>query len=131
MKLGAIQFAVERIGKLKGLSKETFKYPKKYLPEDVIGNAFGIQAGKAYKVELLFNEDIAPFVKSRHWHKTATYEQKGAYLLLKMECPITPELKQWILSCGSGVEVLKPKRLRDSVMRELSATLGKYSDSAN
>lgn len=120
-------FAVERIANLKRLTKETFRYPKNYSPEDIIGNAFGIQSGREYDVALSFDMKIAPFIKSRKWHKTESYEKVEDRLILKMKCPATPELKQWILGCGSDVEVLRPKILRDSIMKEVRTTIKRYS----
>lgn len=116
-------FAIERISNLQRLPNDKFRYPKGYSPEDIIGNAFGIQSGKEYEVVLSFNKQIAPFIKSRKWHKTESYEKVDDRLILKMECPITPELKQWILSCGSSVLVLKPKKLKDFIKNEAIAIL--------
>ena len=41
----------------------------------------------------------------------------------------TPDLRTWILSFGSGAEVLEPDGLRAEVARELEGALGRYASS--
>jgi predicted DNA-binding transcriptional regulator YafY len=43
-----------------------------------------------------------------------------------MDVGSTPDLRTWILSFGSGAEVLEPDGLRSEVARELQGALGRY-----
>ena len=43
-----------------------------------------------------------------------------------MEVGGTAELRTWILSFGSGAEVLEPQALRTDVVRNLEAALARY-----
>ena len=44
-----------------------------------------------------------------------------------MEAGGTPESRNWVLSFGSGAEVLEPKSLRDDVSAELQAAARRYA----
>jgi len=43
-----------------------------------------------------------------------------------MDVGSTPDLRTWVLSFGSGAEVLEPDELRSEVARELKDALGRY-----
>lgn len=115
-------FAIDRISELLR-SKEKFTYPADYSPETYFKDTFGITSGTVEKVVLKFNKKRAPYIKERTWHRTAKYEEKDGSLFLSMECPITPELKQWILSCGGDVEVIGPALLKNEIIAEARAIL--------
>jgi predicted DNA-binding transcriptional regulator YafY len=43
-----------------------------------------------------------------------------------MDVANTPDLRSWILSFGSGAEVLEPKDLRSTIAREFHEALKRY-----
>lgn len=51
-------------------------------------------------------------------------EEEG--ILLKANVNLTWELRFWILSQGSNVEVIKPTKLRNSISKELRACVNRY-----
>jgi predicted DNA-binding transcriptional regulator YafY len=63
-------------------------------------------------------------VKDRIWHPSQQLTPvKGGQLLMTLQVADTRELLGWILSFGSGVQVLKPERLQKAVMEEAGAIL--------
>lgn len=118
-------FALDRITNFKKL-EDNFKYPQNYSPSELFKSTFGITQGNTENIILSFTKDNSIYVKERKWHETARIEEKNNTLLLKMECPITPELKQWILSCGSSVKVIAPNKLKEEIIQEVRNILISY-----
>jgi len=122
-------FAVDRIQSLRATPR-TFAVPKDFDFDAYIGSSFGVIAEPPLKVQIHFDERWATYVEERTWHpsqKLSPLPQGG--LLLEMEVGGTAELRSWVLSFGSGAEVLEPAELRSEVERELSASLARYRKS--
>ena len=54
-------------------------------------------------------------------------KKAGGGVLLTLEVGETPDLRNWLLSFGSGAEVLEPDSLRRGVALELEQALGRYA----
>jgi len=95
--------------------------------------AFGYRRSQQpLKLEMRVNHDIAfhlgesPLSEDQH-----ISDLDDAWKKVRATVPDTEELRWWILGFGGGIEVLKPKRLRDEflgVIRELSANYGITGD---
>jgi predicted DNA-binding transcriptional regulator YafY len=119
-------FAVDRIRKIE-TTKQRFQRDPDFDFDRYIGSSFGVIAEPATTVRILFDERWAPWVAERTWHPSQRLEKRAAgRLLLTMEVGGTAELRSWILSFGSGAEVLEPTALRDEVVAELSAAAKRY-----
>jgi len=82
-----------------------------------LDGAFQIIAGKRrHKVRLKFSPTVAPYIRERRWHASQklTDHRDGA-VTLAMEVSDLDEVLHWVLSWGTEVEVLGPRRLRQMV----------------
>ena len=82
---------------------------------------------QAVRVRIRFERRWASYVEERTWHPSQTLARApGGSVELSMDVGGTAELRSWVLSFGSGAEVLEPERLRREVVRELEESLGRY-----
>jgi predicted DNA-binding transcriptional regulator YafY len=121
-------FAVERIREIDPLA-ERFEVPASFDFDAYIGSSFGVIAEPAIPVSIRFSPDWATYVSERNWHESQQLEQtEDGGLVLHMEVGGLQEIRNWVLSFGSGATVLRPDSLRDEVTRELSRALERYGD---
>src|SRR5262245_57716195 len=62
-------FAVERIEKIE-VKDETFEVPAGFNPSEYARGAFGIAAGKPEPVEIVFDSEVAGYIRERVWHES-------------------------------------------------------------
>ena len=119
-------FAVDRIQAI-AATDENFRVKRDFDFDRYIGSSFGVIAEPAIPVHIRFDARWASWVEERTWHASQTLERTddGA-LELRMEVGGTAELRTWILSFGSGAEVIEPATLRDEVIADLEASLDRY-----
>ena len=120
-------FVVGRMRDLKVLDA-TFSMPRDFHIKEYLQSAFGIYKGKAInQVTLRFSPIKAKRIVEQIWHK----DQKVKYLKdgsLELTFPVAnfAEIAMEILKHGSGVEVMKPKALRDIIKNEAKNILKIY-----
>jgi proteasome accessory factor B len=120
-------FAVDRIRKLE-LSDERFRVPDSFDFDAWLASSFGVINEPATRVRIRFDASWATYVEERTWHPSQSLKPgSGGSVELGMEVGGTEELRAWILSFGSGAEVLEPESLRAEVVRELEASLARYA----
>jgi len=84
-----------------------------------VEDALVVMRGERITIELKFDKTTAAWVKDRIWHPSQQLTAvKGGQLLMTLQVADTRELLGWILSFGSGVQVLKPERLQKAVREE-------------
>jgi len=124
-----LTLAVERIRAADKLAA-TFEYPRTYSPQKYTDGAFGmvIQPEKETQVELLLTSpETVRYVDSRRLHRTQRLQaRRDGTAVLSMTVQATDELKNWVLSYGPYIKVLKPKSLRDAVRDSLARTQKLY-----
>jgi predicted DNA-binding transcriptional regulator YafY len=119
-------FAIDRIRAIES-TEERFEIAPDFDFDEYIGSSFGVIAEPAVSVRIRFDRRWARYVEERTWHSSQKIEKgPGHSILLSMEVGGTAELRTWILSFGSGAEVLEPTKLRDEVVAELTASLERY-----
>src|SRR5215472_9397839 len=112
-------FAVERIESMEK-TRESFEKPADFSVENYLESAFG--------VEIIFNADIAEYVRSRVWHPSQQVREiGGGRISMKMHVGGEFELGSWILSFGPSATIVSPDRLRRRVEAELVRALENYS----
>ena len=120
-------FVFGRINNLKVL-EQSFTIPKNFNIQEHIQSAFGIYKGLPTKeVTIRFPPEKARWITGQVWHK----DQKTKFLKdgsLQLSFPIADfaEIKMEILKHGSGVEVIRPKALRDLIKDELKKMVRIY-----
>ena len=109
-------FAVDRILSLTTTNLPC-QMPLGFNVEDYVRNALTVmRGGEQIEVVLLFDRKTSAWAKDRIWHPSqkATLDKDGCLTLI-LQVADTPELVGWILSLGSGVQVVKPPPLRENV----------------
>ncbi len=112
-------FVVGRMRDLKVLDT-TFSMPRDFNIRAYLQSAFGIYKGKSInQVTLRFSPLKSRWIAGQIWHK----DQKVKYLQdgsLELTFPVAnfAEITMEILKHGAGVEVIKPKALRDIIKEE-------------
>ncbi len=111
-------FAVDRFKAFKRQRGEVFSYPEAYDPDALVADCFGIIGGPVQEVHLRFNRSTEPYVRERIWHRSqvATPMASGE-LELKMRVGLSPELENWLMGFGPGVQVLEPAGLASRIRR--------------
>jgi predicted DNA-binding transcriptional regulator YafY len=123
-------FAVERIRALEATGRLFARDPD-FDFDRYIGASFGVIAEPATRVRILFDRRWAAYVEEHTWHESQRLTRRpGGRLELEMEVGGSAELRTWILSFGSGAEVLEPLALRQEVIAELGAALERYATGA-
>lgn len=111
-------FAVERIKSLTP-TDHPYQMPLHFDLEAYVEDALVVMRGERITVELKFDKATAAWVKDRIWHPSQQVTAlKNGQLLMTLQVADTRELLGWILSFGSGVQVLKPERLQQAVKDE-------------
>lgn len=120
-------FAVGRIREIEATARR-FTVPASFDFDARVGAAFGVVAEPPVKVRILFDRRWAHWVAERTWHPTQTLTpRRGGALELAMEVGGAAEVRSWVLSFGSGAEVLEPASLRQEVREELASAAARYA----
>ena len=70
------------------------------------------------RVILTFPSDKKAFVEENPYHQSMNIKERKGLLRVTMDVNVTRQLKQWLLfHTENGVEVLKPKQLRDDLRK--------------
>lgn len=79
---------------------------------------FNEHEGHVERVVLTFPSDKRAFVEEYPYHQSMKIKERKGLLRVTMDVNVTRQLKQWVLShTENGVEVLKPKHLRDDLRK--------------
>jgi proteasome accessory factor B len=119
-------FAIERIESIEKLS-ESFEKPPDFSVESYLESSFGLVKEEPFDVEIIFNGEVAEYVRSRVWHPSQRVREiSGGRINMKMHVGGEFELVAWILSFGPAARVVSPEKLRRRVEAELARTLDNY-----
>jgi predicted DNA-binding transcriptional regulator YafY len=114
-------FAVERIEKIE-VRDQTFETPQDFSVSEYARGAFGIAGGKPEPVEVVFDAEMAGYIRERVWHESQALEDgPGGSVVLRMSVSPGFELKAWIKGFLPHVKVVKPASLRAAVAKDLEA----------
>jgi predicted DNA-binding transcriptional regulator YafY len=111
-------FAVERIKSVTP-TDHPYQLPLGFNLEAFVQDALTVMRGLRIKVELLFDKATAVWAKDCTWHPSQEITiRKDGRMTMHLQVADSRELVGWILSFGSGVQVLKPDHLRKAVQSE-------------
>jgi len=112
-------FAVERIERIEVLDVN-FDIPPDFNVSEYARGAFGIAGGKPEDVELVFDGEMAGYIRERVWHESQTLqEQPDGSVILRMSVTPSWELRSWIKGFLPHVLVSKPSALRNQIGEDL------------
>jgi len=116
---GLRNFVFGRMSDLKML-ENTFTIPKSFNIQEHLQSAFGIYKGMSTKeVTLRFSPEKARWIIGQVWHKKQKMKiNKDGSLELSFPVASFAEVMMEILKHGSGVEVIRPKVLRELIKEE-------------
>ena len=122
-------FAVDRIRALEP-THESFEIQEGFDFDSWTATNFGVVSEPASRVRIRFDAAWAHYIRERIWHRSQSLQMASdGSLELTMEVGGDQELANWILSFGSGAEVLEPLGLRTRVTESLRDALCRYEAS--
>jgi predicted DNA-binding transcriptional regulator YafY len=120
-------FAVDRIQDAKE-TEQRFQPDPNFDFEATMASSFGVIAETPVQVRIRFEPRWAGYVSERVWHASQELTPLAdGCVELMMRVGGTADLRTWILSFGSGAEVLEPEALRKEVTTELGEALERYA----
>ncbi len=107
---------------------DAFDRPKNYKLEEDMGKGWRIFDDKMVNVKAKFVKRAARVILNQQFHPSQKEVERhpDGSVTFSYEVAGTREIKRWILSFGSMVEVLEPTKLRKQVQVELSQAMGVY-----
>jgi predicted DNA-binding transcriptional regulator YafY len=115
------------------LSEETFKYPKKFNPENYFKGCFGIIRDEDCPIEtvkLKVSADQANYLRSLPLHPSQKeLVHTGEYSIFSIEVRPTFDFQQELLWNGDALEVLEPLWLRKEMAGMVKRMWNNYSKS--
>ncbi|NLT71368.1 MAG: WYL domain-containing protein [Verrucomicrobiaceae bacterium] len=126
-------FALQRIRRVRPL-KSRFLRPTDFSLKDHLGGSFGVwhspaAEGMHQRIRLRFTGWAARLVSERRWHPSQQIEWQGKQadeLVMTLELSSFEEIRRWILSWGTQVEVLSPPELRAELKEEAEGLAALY-----
>jgi len=121
--------AVDRIKGAK-LLDIAFSYPTDFDAEALLAGAFDLTLDDPVTASVRFSPQESAFVRERRWSDDQTIEDHpDGSCTLSLSTSGIRDLLRWLLSFGSGAEILSPPELRDALKDEALKLAGLYSDS--
>lgn len=120
-------FAISRIKEARE-SDTGFSIPEDFNFDLFSGSHFGIfRSDNEREVKIRFAKEHAPYVREREWHpQQSIRDEKDGSLILSFTTNHLFEVKRWIMSWGSGVEVIAPEELRGEIRLETQKIMQAY-----
>lgn len=119
-------FALDRIQSLKVLNEY---FPSRSISaEEELSSSFGVWLdGKVVDVKLRFDKNCKPYIQRRKWHQSQREKElKDGRLEVSFKVNGLEDIKHWIYRWIPHVEVVAPKKLKDTVKSELKQALKKF-----
>jgi proteasome accessory factor B len=121
-------FAVDRI---RSLSVSEEKFEPVELEEDAFAHSLGVHQGPPERIEILFDPQIARYVKERVWHASQEiHDQPDGSVRLELHVSNDASLRSWILGFGALARVLSPESLVRQIVAEIEKTKQEYGSRA-
>ena len=120
-------FAVERTERIEVLDG-TFEIPADFNVSEYARGAFGIAGGKAEPVEVVFDGEMAGYIRERVWHESQSLEDRAdGSVVLRMNVAPGWELRSWIKGFLPYARVVQPASLREEIARDLEKARKSFS----
>lgn len=125
LRQGLRTFALDRMHSVKVLD-EHFP-PRNMSPEEELSTSFGAWIdSKVVDIKLRFDKEITPHVLRRRWHQSQEEKVlKDGRLEMKFKVSGLEDIKYWVYRWLPHVEVVSPKKLKDTIQAELQQAMKK------
>ncbi len=108
------------------VTDENFIPEKDFNFDDHIGKT-GIYKGEKIKVKLRIHPPMAIIVSERIWGEEQFIEfHDDRSISFEAYMEDTPELKSWLLSMGSSVEIVSPEKIKNEIRKEITKIYNKF-----
>ncbi len=127
-------YKIESFKSSKILRNEKFTYPVNFDPQKLFEGGFGLILGDKSKMtevvlEFSKNKKVQTYVRERRWTPVDQYEpQKNGKLRMTFRVTDLTEVKSFVLSFGSDVEVIRPASFREDVLGTVAKMGQLYDD---
>lgn len=121
-------YAVHRITRAEELPQKATRPPDFDLDEYIRGGALQFGNGQPISLKALVDSGLARILSESPLSEDQELEQQGAGYRLRATVSDTWQLRWWLLSQGSSIEVLGPKALRSEIVDSLQRALDPYQD---
>jgi predicted DNA-binding transcriptional regulator YafY len=120
-------FALSRISDVE-IQEDIFDMPSDFNVEEYFRSSFGLyKGGRKREVTIRFAPEKAKWVKGQIWHREQKLKElKDGSIEPSFEVAGFSEIMREVLRYGDGVEVVKPKDLRELVIQEAKNILRTY-----
>ncbi|RMG02686.1 MAG: transcriptional regulator [Nitrospirae bacterium] len=126
LRKGMRTFAIDRIEELEVLD-EVFIPQYFNLSEEIKSTFQAFVDAKPVNVELIFDREVSHQITRKKWHSSQKEKlMRDGRLKVTFRVNGIREIKHWVYSWLPFVEVKKPKKLRDLLVRELQNSLKKH-----
>jgi predicted DNA-binding transcriptional regulator YafY len=117
---------VDRVQSAKLLGS-TFSYPTDFAPDALLESAFDLTFDDPITAIIRFSPKDAPYVQERRYSADQSIASNpDGSITLTLTTSGSADLLRWLLSFGSGAEVLSPPALRSLARAELETALSHY-----
>ena len=121
-------FAVERIQRIEVLDSG-FECLHDFDISEYARGAFGIAGGRPEPVEIVFDAEMAGYIRERVWHESQSLEdERDGSVVLRMNVAVGWELRAWVKGFLPHVEVLGPASLRNDIARDLEKARKSFTE---
>lgn len=119
-------YAVHRI-QTATITDDSCRRPDGFDLDDYVeGGALQFGAGAMFRIEARLSKDLAAVLEETPMSPDQTVHRDGADFLLTATVSDSWQLRWWVLSQGSAIEVLSPASLRDEIGRQLGEATAYY-----
>jgi predicted DNA-binding transcriptional regulator YafY len=124
---GVRTFKLDRLERAQMLDR-SYEIPPDFDANAYLADSWGIMRGKdLIEVVLQFNREVAALVRERTWHPSQMLDELAdGGLLFTVRVSDPREMRPWIRSWGSEVEVLEPPALRAEMAKQARRTAERY-----
>lgn len=115
-----IDFKICRIIEYEVL-EEKFELLNNFRWDNYVKNCIGIYKDKEISLKLKIKYPISVIISEKTWvdNQRITKNEEDNSIIFEAKMKGFKEIKSWVLSMGSNVEVLEPKELRDEIINEI------------
>jgi len=129
MRDGPRNFLLMRIRDVEFTSR-LFEPPEAFDLQRYLHDSFGRFSGhgKREEVRVLFDADVAPYLRERPWHASQQLFERGdGSVEARFQVSHLNDIERRVLACGAHAKVLAPRELRERMKRSAAAVVALYA----